>query len=86
MSAGAAQTLKLLFLQNPQQLRLQPRRNVSYFIQEKGALVGQFETANLLRDCSRERPLLVAKEFTFQQVQWNGSAIQPYESSSACAN
>ena len=80
MSAGAAQALELLFLQNAQQLRLQRRRNVAHFIQEKRALVGQFETADLLRDGSGERTLLVAKEFTLQQIQWNGSAIQPYES------
>jgi hypothetical protein len=40
MSAGAAQALELLFLQNAQQLRLQRGRNIPNFIQEKRAFVG----------------------------------------------
>ena len=64
MSTSAAQTLELLFLQNAQQLRLQRRWNIPYFIQEKRAFVGEFETANLLRDGAREGTLFVAKEFT----------------------
>src|SRR5207302_7465632 len=50
MSAGAAEALELLFLQNAQQLRLQGRRNITDFVQEKRSLVGQLEAPNLLRD------------------------------------
>src|SRR6201993_972512 len=64
VSPGAAQALELLFLQNAQQLRLQRRRDIPYFIKKKRALIGQFETANFLRDSASERALLMAKEFT----------------------
>ena len=32
--SGASETLKLLILEHTQQLRLQLRRNVAYFVQE----------------------------------------------------
>src|SRR5882672_7878979 len=48
--ASATQALELLFLQDPQQFGLQPRRNISNLIQEKRAFVGQFETTHLLRN------------------------------------
>ena len=77
MSASAAQAFELLFLQNAQQFGLQRQRNIAHLVQEERAFVGQFETANLLRDGSGEGAFLVAKELTLQQIQWNGSAIQP---------
>src|ERR1700731_2666872 len=83
MSPSAPQTLKLLFLQNAQQLGLQRRRNITHFVQEERAFVCRLETANLLRYGSGERAFLVAKELAFQQIQRNGSAIQPYEGTSA---
>ena len=66
MGASAPQALKLLFLQNTQQLGLQARRNISYLIQEECPLVGQLEAANLLRYGSCECAALVTKELTFQ--------------------
>ena len=83
VSPRAAQALKLLFLQHTQQFGLQCRRNIAHLVQEERAFVGQFETANLLRDGSGESALLVAKKLAFQQIQRNGSAIQLYERASA---
>jgi len=64
VSPSTPQKLKLLFLQYAEQLGLQRRWNITYLVQEECAFVGHFETANLLRDGSCERALLVAKEFT----------------------
>src|SRR2546427_7326082 len=79
MSPSAAQAFEFLFLQYAQQFGLQGRRNIAHLVQEERAFVGQFETANLLHYGSGERALLVAKKFTFQQIQGNGSTIEPYE-------
>jgi hypothetical protein len=65
MSPIAAQAFELLFLQYAQELRLQCRRNVAHLIQEERAFVGQFKTADLLRDCPGERTSLVAKQAHF---------------------
>jgi hypothetical protein len=83
MSPSASQTLELLLLQYAQQFRLQCRWNVTYLVQKERALVGLLETANPLRYGSGESTFLVAKELTFQEIQWDGSAIQPYERVSA---
>src|SRR6266849_708258 len=82
VSPSAAQAFELLFLQYAQQLGLQRRRNITHLVEEECTFVGQLETANLLRYGSGERALLVAKELTFQQIQWNCSAIQSYKRTS----
>src|SRR5260370_25964872 len=79
MGATAAQTLKLLLLQDPQQLRLQGKGNIPYFIQEQCPCVSHFETAHFLSHSSGEGALLVPEEFAFQQVKGNRRAIQLYE-------
>jgi len=79
VSPAAAQALKLLFLQNSEQFRLQRQRNIADLIQKKRPLVGQFKAPHLLREGSGECSPLMAKEFAFQQIEWNGSAIQLYE-------
>src|ERR1700693_3889823 len=83
VSPRAAQAFEFLFLQNAQQLGLQRRRNVTRLVEEERTFVGQLETANLLGYGSGERALLVAKELAFQQIQRNGSTIQPYKRTSA---
>src|ERR1700730_6878348 len=83
VSPSAAQTLELLFLQDPQQFGLKGQRNISYLVQEQRPFVGQFETTNLLRDSACKSALLMAKELTFQQIERNSSAIQFYERASA---
>src|SRR6266446_8013764 len=79
VSPRTPQPLELLFLQDAQQFGLQRRRNITDLIQEKCAFVGQLETADLLRYGSGEGAFLVSKKLTFQQIQWDGSTIQPYE-------
>src|SRR6516164_1391527 len=61
MRTSTAQTLKLLLLQDAQQLRLQCRRQISNFIQEKGPCMCHFEAPNLLCDSPGKGAFLVAK-------------------------
>ena len=87
MRTATSQTLKLLLLQNPQQLRLQSQGQISDFIQKEGPCIGHFEAANFLNDSPSEGAFLVSEEFAFQQVKRNGGAIQLYErTSAACAD
>src|ERR1700756_5983304 len=76
MGPTAAQALEFLLLQDPQQLRLQGKGNIPYFIQEQCPSIGHFETANFQSHSSGEGALLVPEEFAFQQVKGNGGAIQ----------
>src|SRR5215472_9496797 len=76
MAPAAASTFELLFLQDPQQFRLQRRRNVAYFVQKQRAFVGHFEAANLLRNGSGEGTLLMTEEFALQKIVGNGRAVQ----------
>jgi hypothetical protein len=75
----AAETLKLLLLQDPKQLRLQGKGNIPYFIQEQCPCVSHFEAANFLSDSPSEGTPLVPEKFAFQQVKGNGRAIELYE-------
>src|SRR5207244_10160029 len=72
----AAQALELLLLQDAQQLGLQLRRDVADFIKEQRALVGQLETADLLRDGAGEGALLVAEQLALQEPGGNGRAVE----------
>jgi len=64
MRLAAAETLKLLFLQDAQQLRLQCQWQISNFIEEKGSCMSHLEAPNFLGDGSGEGALLVAKKPT----------------------
>ena len=66
MSPAAPQSLELLVLQNPEQLRLQPQGYVPDFVQKQAARICHFEAANLLRNSSSEGSSLVTKELAFQ--------------------
>jgi hypothetical protein len=79
----AAQALKFLLLQYAKKFGLQCQGNIADLIQEECALVGQFETANLLRDRASKSAPLMAKKFAFQQIERNRSAIQFYVGASA---
>src|SRR5262249_32637651 len=81
MSAVAAESLKFLFLQNAQQLRLKFERDVPDFVQKERALMREFEPSRFLRDCSGECAFLMTKQFTFQKPERNGCAIQFHKSS-----
>src|SRR6266436_3041802 len=76
VGATTAQSLELLLLQHAQQLRLQLRRDVAYFVQKQRAFVSHFEAPDLLRDGSGEGALLMTEQFAFLQIHWNRRAVQ----------
>src|SRR6266851_7491254 len=76
VSPSAAQAFELLFLQDTQQFGLQSRRNISHLVQEERPFVSQFEATDLLRDSPGKSASLMPKKLAFQQIEWNGSAIQ----------
>ena len=73
--AVAPQPLELLLLQDAQQLGLQLERNVADLIEEQGALVRQFEPADLLCDGARESPPFMAEQLAFEQPRRNRRAV-----------
>src|SRR5260370_39648033 len=75
----AAETFKFPFLDRSQELRLNLNRDTSHLIQEKRALIGEFESPNLCRYRSRERALFVPKQFALQQSSRDCSAVQLHE-------
>ena len=56
------------FLQNAQQLALQLKGNLAYFIQKKSSFVGQHEPSDAVADGSREGSLYMAEELAFKQL------------------
>ena len=73
---GSAQPFKLLILQNPQQLRLQLQRELSDLVQKQRALVGEFNSSDLLGHRSGESSLLITEQLAFHQARRNRRAIQ----------
>src|SRR6266478_5029403 len=71
-----SQSLELPLLQHAEQFGLQFKRNFSYFVQENRATIGHLETADALRDRSRECAFLVSKQLAFQQTCRNCRAVQ----------
>ena len=67
LRAIAAQALELLLLEHAKQFGLQFQREVSDFIEEKRAAVGEFETADFLAHGAGESAAFVAEKFGFQQ-------------------
>src|ERR1700719_714850 len=65
--ARAPQPLKLAFLQNAQQLRLQLEWNLADFVQESGPSICQLKTSDTLCDSAGECPFLMPEKFTFEQ-------------------
>jgi hypothetical protein len=57
---GAAQPLEFLLLQNTRQLESQRKRQIANLVEEYGASVCQFETAETLGDRTRECAALMA--------------------------
>ena len=78
-SSGAAEALKYMLLEYPEQLRLQFKGDVSNFIQEQASMCSQFESADALRDRTCESATLVPEELTFEQAERDGSAVYFYK-------
>src|SRR5437879_4323767 len=80
LRAVATQALELLLLKNAKKFRLKLEGKVANFIEEKGAMIGEFETADFLADGAGEGAALMAEEFGFKKTAWDGGAIHFDES------
>ena len=78
-SFGAAEALEFAVLQDAQKFYLDGGRDIADFVEEQRAFVGQLEFSRLASGSARERALLVAKEFAFEKIFWNGGAVDFYE-------
>jgi hypothetical protein len=79
MRVGAAEAFKLSLLENPQQLGLQGERKIADFIKEERPSVSRLEPSEPLRESTSEGSLFMAKEFAFQKICRDRSAIQLYK-------
>ena len=61
--------------QHAQQTRLQVKRHVANFIEKQRASLGLLKTATAHGLRAGKRAALMAKQFAFQQVFWNGSGV-----------
>jgi hypothetical protein len=75
MGTRAAQALKLLRLQDSQQLGLEFQRDVPDLVEEKRALMRQLKASEALRQGPGEGAALVAKQLALQQPRWQGDTI-----------
>src|SRR5262249_25366771 len=79
--ATAAEWLKLVFLEDPQQLHLRVRGKFADFIKEQRSTVGEFKPANSTFQCPGECAFHVAKQFALHQSGWNCTTIQFHQRS-----
>jgi len=70
-----ADAFKFFFLQRTQNLRLEFRRQVTDFIEEERALVGELKSADLLRDGPGERPFSRGRRVRFPEdrTEWRSN-------------
>jgi hypothetical protein len=64
--AGGADALEFAGFQHAQQLGLLAQRDISDFIEENGAAVGEFEASDAVGAGVSKRAFYVAEEFTFK--------------------
>src|SRR5208282_4110172 len=62
-------------LEDAQQFVLNIQRNFSHFIEEDGSAFGRFKASGPVLEGPGKSPADMAKEFAFEQLPWNGSAI-----------
>src|SRR5579862_5789890 len=79
MCFTASEPFKFLLLQNAKQFGLRSQRNIADLIEKQRPGMRHLKTANLLRDGAGKGTLLMSEQFAFQQVEWNGSAVEPDE-------
>ena len=64
-----------LILQEPQQLDLQPQRDVADFVEEERASLGVFDTPLSLLCRSGKGPFFVSEQLALEQRLRNGTAV-----------
>src|SRR5215469_8505837 len=74
--AVPAYALHLPLFEYPQKLRLHHQRHVANLIEEKGAVIGLFELADVARRGAGERAFLVPKKLRFDQLARYSRAVE----------
>src|SRR5436190_5436587 len=72
---GAADTLELLLLEDPEELRLELEGDLADLVEEERAAMGHLEASDLLRDGPGEGAALVAEELALEKPRRDGRAI-----------
>ena len=72
-----------MFLEDSKELRLQLEGNVTHFVEEQRAAIGELEPSNLLRDGAGEGALFMTEQLAFDQARRNCGAVQLDEGSRA---
>jgi hypothetical protein len=80
----AAQPLKLAVLDDPEQFGLKFHRHLADLVEEQGAFVGKFETAQLPVMGAGERALLPPEKLAFNEVRGERRAVDRYNGISRC--
>src|SRR5579872_278150 len=75
--------LKLLLLENTQQLDLGIRREFSHFVQEERASIGQLKAADSTVQRTREGAFYMAKKLALDKTSRDGSAVDGHHGSLA---
>src|SRR6266853_1270922 len=73
---SAAQAFEFALLQSPQELGLNFKGNISDFIKEECALIGEFQTSDFLANGAGKSAFFVTKQFAFEQPGGNGGAVE----------
>src|ERR1700728_1470210 len=77
---AAPYRLKLVFLQDAEQLYLRLQAKLPNLIQEDGAAVGKLEAADAPLERASEGPFHVPKQFALYQTGRDGAAIHTHQS------
>src|SRR6266496_183525 len=76
---AATDRLELAFLQNAQQLNLSLQRQLTHFVQEDCASVGELEAADVPPKGTGESTLHMPKEFALYQTRRDGTTVYLYQ-------
>ena len=71
-----ADAFDLAFFEHAQQLGLHGGRHVADFVEEERAAMGLLKLANVPLRRAGERAFFMAEEFAFNQLCWNGGAVE----------
>ena len=72
----AAKALEGPFLQYSQQFCLGHERKLAHFVQKQRAAVGKLKAPFACGVCAGEGPALMAEQFAFNEVFWQGGAVE----------
>ena len=75
----AANPLEGTLLQHTQQLDLHRQRHIADLVEEQRAAIGQLEAPGAAGNGTGKGTLLMAEQFTFQQLSWNSTTVDRHK-------